>query len=89
MNIGGLASGLDTNAISAGLMDVGRIPVNQLEARKAGHQAKDQAWQVTSARLSAIRTALDAVGDTASVRQSLDEAPRIRRAATAYSSAPQ
>ena len=64
MNIGGLASGLDTNAIIAGLMDVERIPIDQLEARKSGYQAKDQAWQEVTTRFSAIRSALDAVKDT-------------------------
>ncbi len=63
MNIGGLASGLDTNNIISELMQVERIPIDQLEARKAGYQAKDAAWQQISSRFAAIRTALDAVKD--------------------------
>ena len=57
-NIGGLASGLDTNSIISSVLDVERIPIQQLEARKANHQAEDSAWQSVKARYSAIRTAL-------------------------------
>lgn len=64
-NIGGLASGLDTNSIISSILDVERIPINQLEARKADHQVEDNAWQSVKARYSAIRTALDAL-DSAS-----------------------
>jgi flagellar hook-associated protein 2 len=61
LQIGGLASGLDTNAIIAGLIEVEQIPVQQLEARKAEYSAKDAAWQTINTRFSAIRSALDAV----------------------------
>ncbi|HHC08814.1 MAG TPA: hypothetical protein ENK55_08870 [Actinobacteria bacterium] len=63
MNIGGLASGLDTNTIISQLMEVERIPIRQLETRKAGYEAKDRAWQQIDARFAAIRSALDAVVD--------------------------
>jgi len=65
MNVGGLASGLDTNSIIAQLMDVERIPIKQLETRKAGYEAKDKAWQQIDTRFAAIRTALDKVRTTA------------------------
>jgi flagellar hook-associated protein 2 len=58
-NIGGLASGLDTSSIISSILDVERIPIQQLEARKADHQVVDSAWQSIKARYSAIRTALD------------------------------
>lgn len=60
-NIGGLASGLDTNSIISSVLDVERIPIQQLEARKADHQVEDNAWQAIKARYSAIRTALNAL----------------------------
>ncbi len=60
-NIGGLASGLDTNSIISSILDVERIPIQQLEARKADHQAEDSAWQSLKARYSAIRTSLNAL----------------------------
>lgn len=40
ISIGGLGSGLDTGAIIDALMDVERIPLNQLEARKKEEQQK-------------------------------------------------
>lgn len=60
-NIGGLASGLDTNSIISSVLDVERIPIQQLESRRADHQVEDNAWQAIKARYSAIRTALDAL----------------------------
>ncbi len=58
-NVGGLMSGLDTNAIVDGLMQVERIPITQLEQRRSTYEAKDRAWQDVATRLSALRTALD------------------------------
>lgn len=60
-NIGGLASGLDTDSIITGVLEVERIPINQLGVRRARYEAKDQAWQDVNTKLSAIRTALNAV----------------------------
>ena len=60
-NIGGLASGLDTSSIITSLIEVERIPVNQLLSRKAEMQATDSAWQTINTKFSAIRTALDAI----------------------------
>ena len=59
--IGGLASGLDTYSIISSVLDVERIPIQQLEARQADHQVEDNAWQTTKTRYSAIRTALYAL----------------------------
>ena len=60
-NIGGLASGLDTNSIISSILDVERIPIQQLESRRADHQVEDNAWQSINARYSAIRSALEAI----------------------------
>lgn len=65
-NIGGLASGLDTNSIIDSILEVERTPINQLETRKYNHQLEDNAWQTITTRFSAIRTALakvDSVSD--------------------------
>ncbi len=66
-NIGGLMSGLDTNSIIKGLLDVERIPVTQLQSRRAAIVAKDTAWQDVSTRFSAVRSALNAVDTSAEV----------------------
>lgn len=58
-NVGGLVSGLDTNAMVDSLMQVERIPIMRLEQRREGYQAKDQAWQDVATRLSALRAAVD------------------------------
>ncbi len=41
------------------IMDVERIPIQQLEARKYNHQVEDNAWQSINTRYSAIRSALN------------------------------
>ncbi|GBE25553.1 flagellar hook-associated protein 2 [bacterium BMS3Bbin02] len=66
-NIGGLASGLDTTAIIAQLMDLERLPIQQLEFRKAGFEQKDLAWQGLTTRFSAIRTSLNKLDSTADI----------------------
>ncbi len=58
-NIGGLASGLDTSSMISAILDVERIPIQQLEARKYDHQVEDNAWQAINTRYSAIRSALN------------------------------
>ncbi|MEX2423959.1 MAG: flagellar filament capping protein FliD [Acidimicrobiia bacterium] len=64
MYIGGLASGLDTQAIIGQLMQVERIPLQRLEQRRASFQTKDEAWQQVNTKLSALRSAVDGfVGD--------------------------
>lgn len=60
-NIGGLASGLDTSSIIDSVLAVERLPIQQLESRKNGHQIEDNAWQAINTRYSAIRTALDSL----------------------------
>jgi flagellar hook-associated protein 2 len=60
-NIGGLASGLDTSSIISSVLDVERIPIQQLQSRRSDHQVQDNAWQAIKARYSAIRSALDAL----------------------------
>ncbi len=54
-SIGGLASGLDTNNIVSQLIQIERIPINQLEYRKAFYQERQQAWDSIATRISALR----------------------------------
>ena len=58
-NIGGLASGLDTNSIIDSILKVERTPIDQLQTRKQSHQLEDNAWQLINTKYSAIRSALD------------------------------
>ena len=64
LQIGGLISGLDTNAIIAGLIDLERLPIQTLENRRSVYEAKDSAWQDINTRLSAVRTAFNAINDS-------------------------
>ncbi len=66
INFGGLASGLDTNSMITQLVALERIPLQQLEARKAGYEAKDSAWTSITTRLSALQDAVDALKDQGS-----------------------
>jgi flagellar hook-associated protein 2 len=68
-NIGGLASGLDSNAIIKSILDVERIPINQLETRKYTHQLEDNAWSAINTRYSAIRSALNDLDSAAEFKK--------------------
>ncbi len=59
INVGGLQSGLDTNSIIEQLMAVERIPLQQLNVRKDGFEAKENAWTSVLTRFSALRTHVD------------------------------
>lgn len=61
ISFGGIASGLDTDAIITQLMAAERVPLDQLEAQRQSYQDKDEIWQSVSTRLSALRSALDAL----------------------------
>jgi len=66
INFGGLASGLDTNSMITQLVALERIPIQQLEAKKAGYEAKDSAWTAIATRFSALQTAVDALKEQGS-----------------------
>jgi flagellar hook-associated protein 2 len=59
INFGGLASGLDTNSMVNQLVQLERIPIQQLQARRSGIEAKENAWTTISTRFSALRTEVD------------------------------
>jgi flagellar hook-associated protein 2 len=62
-NIGGLASGLDTNSIVSQLMQLERIPLTQVQSRRATYQTKNDAWNQISTKLSDFRTKMRAIDD--------------------------
>jgi flagellar hook-associated protein 2 len=66
-NIGGLVSGLDTDSIIKSILDVEKIPIQQLQARISAHQVEDNAWQAINTRYSAVRTALNALDSRADI----------------------
>ncbi|MDH4116608.1 MAG: flagellar filament capping protein FliD [Acidimicrobiia bacterium] len=62
-NIGGIASGLDTNSIVSQLMQIERIPLGQVQQRKTTFQQRNDAWSQISTRLSALRDKLKAIDE--------------------------
>ncbi|NLA37137.1 MAG: flagellar filament capping protein FliD [Actinobacteria bacterium] len=61
MAIDGLASGLDTNNIINQLMEIERIPVNQMLRRQAKAQAAADAYASISAKLTSVTNAANAL----------------------------
>jgi flagellar hook-associated protein 2 len=64
MSIGGLASGLDTEAMISGLMQAERVPVTRFQQRQAELRKVDDAWGTVTTKLSAVRGAVDKVKAT-------------------------
>ncbi|HVL98964.1 MAG TPA: flagellar filament capping protein FliD [Egibacteraceae bacterium] len=60
-SIGGISSGLDTDGIIRQLMALERVPVVRFEQRQAALRQVDDAWGRITTRLSAVRTAVDAL----------------------------
>lgn len=58
-NIGGLASGLDTNAIISQLMEIERAPIRQWTMAQAKLKRVDAAWTTIVGKLSAARASTD------------------------------
>ena len=58
-SVGGLASGLDSNAIVTQLLALERIPINQARSKQTALRSVDNAWSDIVTRLSAVRTAVD------------------------------
>lgn len=68
-SVGGLVSGLDTDAIVRQLMQVERNPIVRLQSRQASYRAKIDAWGTVRTRLSALRTAVDRLKVAADVQR--------------------
>ena len=58
-NIGGIASGLDTESIISQLMSIERQPVTNLQNKQARLKAIDDAWGQINTKLSSLRDAID------------------------------
>ena len=88
-SLGGLASGIDTNALVEGLMGVARQPSDQLAAKKTQVDGASATVSTFSSKLSALKTAALAlttnVGFASSVASSSD--PSVVATATGSVSA--
>lgn len=60
-SIGGVASGLDTDSIITQLMQLERLPVVRFQRQQASLRAVDDAWSQVTTKLSAVRSAVDAL----------------------------
>ena len=60
---GGLASGLDTNALLEGLLQIERAPLNRIEARRSEIQNQQSLIRQLNTRLLALRDAAAALDD--------------------------
>lgn len=73
---GGLASGLDTNALLSGLLDVERIPLTRLQSRRSEIQTQRNLMRELNTKLVALRDAakaLDNRNDTGSANSTTEE----------------
>ena len=63
---GGLASGLDTQAMMNAMLRAERAPIERMEQRKAEHKETDEAWSQVASKLSGLRDATEPLsGDDA------------------------
>ncbi len=67
-NIGGIASGLDTNSIVSQLMQLERIPIRQIQTQRAAYQARIDAWAKISTRVTALQEKVETLDTTADWR---------------------
>ena len=58
---GGLASGLDTNALLAGLLEIERIPLNRIESNRAELANQRSLMRDLNSRLVKLREASQAL----------------------------
>jgi flagellar hook-associated protein 2 len=66
VSVGGLASGLDTQSIISGLMQVAQQPVTLLQNREQAYQVKLSAYGSVQSALSDFRSAVDALSGVSS-----------------------
>lgn len=62
-NIGGIASGLDTNSIISQMMQIERTPLNLTAQRRALFQSRNDAWASISTQLANVRTKVRALDE--------------------------
>lgn len=58
LQISGIASGLDTDAIIGSLLDIARIPLNEVDNREATQNNELTAWRALNTRILAFETSL-------------------------------
>src|SRR3712207_4533251 len=66
LRLGGLSSGLDTEAIVSQLMAIERQPRNRLERRQAAVQARQDALRDISTKLKTLKSAAQALSSAGS-----------------------
>lgn len=62
ISIGGLASGLDSNAIIDALVSIERLPIQKLEAQKKANQDKINLFNTFRGKVDTLRTKANALG---------------------------
>jgi len=70
ITFGGLATGLPTDDIVTKLMEIERLPLDRLEAKKTGEADRLKAFGQLRSRLDTLRSAVDALNITSEVRTS-------------------
>jgi flagellar hook-associated protein 2 len=58
-NVGGLVSGLDTNALIDGLMTAARVPQRRMESARADATIRQAAWNGVGGRVERLAAAID------------------------------
>jgi flagellar hook-associated protein 2 len=85
-NIGGLASGLDTNSIIAQQMQIERIPLNLSLSRRSLFKTRNDAWATVSTQLAKVRTSARALDDSGDWRKFVSTASSNEQAVTVAAS---
>jgi len=69
ISFGGLATGLETEKIIKGLMDVERRPLQQLEDKKTIQQARLESYKAFDQKLDSVQSAVKELSYSADIRQ--------------------
>ncbi len=69
LNIDGLVSGLNTTDIINQLLEVERIPITRLEARKSEYEQKIALWQEANTKLLALQTAASSLASESTFQE--------------------
>jgi len=69
LSISGIFSGMDTDTLVAGLMQLNRRPLDLLEARQAQWQSRQSAVADLQSRLNTLKTLMTTMRDAASLRR--------------------
>lgn len=89
INFSGLASGLDTDAIIKGLMEVEQQPLTRLQGDKEYFSRRLEAFKEFDGKLSALNSAVDALDLNSDLRQSQVSLSNEEAVSASVSSAPE